>query len=172
MDKPQLPPVVRIGVTAPVYKDGATGQAGEALRTLEMQVLKSSNVEVIKVDALAGDCCDYVLATTVNQERAKSGFGGLKRLSTLRQMSPMIPGAGLSKAATVLQGAQMAANVANVASGIIAKSWVTLGYSLTTPSGQQVLNGIEKTKAKADGEDVITPIVDAAAAKIIAAAKR
>ncbi|MBV9034628.1 MAG: hypothetical protein JO182_09055 [Acidobacteriaceae bacterium] len=160
------PGVVRIGVIAPVYTSGA----GEALRTLEMQVLKSPNVEVIKLDALMGDCCDYVLASTVSQAKA-GGFGGLKGLSALRQMSPMVPGAGLTKAATVLQSAELAANVASVASGITAKSEVTFGYSLITRSGQQVLNQVEKAKAKTDGEDVITPMVQSAAAKILAAAK-
>ena len=164
------PGVVRIGVTAPFYTTGG-GQAAEALRALEMQALKGPNVDVIKLDALTGDCCDYVLATTVNQAKAKGGFGGLKGLSALRQMSPMIPGAGLAKAATVLQGAETAANVASVASGITAKSEITLGYSLTSRSGQQVLNGMEKAKANAFGDDVITPMVQTAAAKIIAAAK-
>jgi hypothetical protein len=165
------PGVVRIGVTTPFYMNGARGPAAEALRTLEMQVLKGSNVEVIKLDALTGDSCDYVLTTTVNQAKSHGGFGGLKGLSALREMSPIIPGAGLMKAATVLQGAEMAANVASVASGIAAKSEVTFGYSLSSRSGQQVLNGMEKAKAKADGDDVITPMVQAAVAKIIAAAK-
>jgi len=165
------PGVVRIGVIAPVYTSGAGGGAAEALRTLEMQVLKGPNVEVIKLDAMTGDCCDYILATTVNQAKASGGFGGLKGLSALRQMSPMIPGAGLTKAATVLQSAEMAANVASVASGIAAKSEVTFGYSLTTRSGQQVLNQVEKAKAKADGDDVITPMVQTAAVKILATAK-
>ena len=166
------PGVVRIGVTAPFYTNGGGGQAAaEALRSLEMQLLKSANVEVIRIDAAAPNCCDYLLTTTVNQLKASGGFGAFKGLSALRQMSPIIPGAGMMKAATVLQGAEMAANVASVASGITAKSEVTFGYSLTTPSGQQLLNGMEKAKAKADGDDVITPMVQAAAGKIIAAAK-
>lgn len=165
------PGVVRIGVTAPVYTNGAGGQAAEALRSIEMQVLNGSNIEAVKLDALTGDCCDYILATTVNEVKAKGTFGGLKGLNALRQMSPMVPGPGLTKAATVVQGAQMAATVASVASGIVAKSEVTFGYSLTSRSGQQALNGLEKGKAKADGDDVITPMVQTAAAKIIAAAK-
>jgi hypothetical protein len=166
------PGLLRIGVTAPVYTNGGGAPAAEALRNVEMQILKALNVEAIKVDALTPGCCDYVLTTSVIQQKAKSGFGGFKGLSALRQMSPMLPGAGLTKAGTILQGAQVAANVASVASGITAKSEVTFGYSLTTSTGQQVVNGMEQAKPKADGEDVITPMVQVAAAKIVSAAKR
>jgi hypothetical protein len=62
---------------------------------------------------------------------------------------------------------------ANIASNIKAKDEITLEYKLEAVGGAQpALSKTEKAKAKSDGEDVLTPLIERAAEAIVAAAMK
>jgi hypothetical protein len=52
------------------------------------------------------------------------------------------------------------------------KDELTLGYRLESAEGTVLLDKKEKRQAKADGEDLLTPLVQAASEQVVAAAKR
>ncbi len=52
-------------------------------------------------------------------------------------------------------------------SGVKAKAEVTFDYTLNTVDGASVLRDTQKAKAKTDGEDVVTPMVQKAATSIV-----
>ena len=52
------------------------------------------------------------------------------------------------------------------------KDELTLGYRLESAEGMVLLDKKEKRQAKADGEDLLTPLVQTASEQIVAAAKR
>jgi porphobilinogen deaminase len=51
------------------------------------------------------------------------------------------------------------------------KDELTLAYRLETPDGKALVEEKDKRKAEQDGEDLLTPMVEKAAEKIVAAAK-
>ena len=60
----------------------------------------------------------------------------------------------------------------NYATTTRTKDELTLGYRLESAEGAVLLDKKEKRQAKADGEDLLTPLVQAASEQIVAAAKR
>jgi hypothetical protein len=60
----------------------------------------------------------------------------------------------------------------NYAITIRNKDELTLGYRLEAADGTLLAEKREKRSAKADGEDLLTPLVQVAAEAIVAAAKR
>ena len=60
----------------------------------------------------------------------------------------------------------------NYATTTRTKDELTLGYRLESADGAVLLDKKEKRQAKADGEDLLSPLVQAASEEIVAAAKR
>ncbi len=89
-------------------------------------------------------------------------------------MAGMVPVLGMAGRAGAIVGqaaAQTALSAAGqVASGVKAKSEVSLEYQLIAPGATSPLAAnSERAKAQSDGQDVITPMVEHAAAAITGA---
>jgi hypothetical protein len=69
-------------------------------------------------------------------------------------------------------GAAGAAATTAYASTFQAKDELSLTYRLESPDGKALVEGKEKRKAKADGEDMLTPMVEKAAGAVAAAVSR
>ncbi len=174
------PKLTRIGISLPRADLGQGFQgptAGESLRLLESQYLKGPKIEVVmltsllesQVEAEAKEKeCDYVVASAMTQKKS-SGMGFLKAATTLSSMTPIGAMAGAAGAATAAASAAAAAGgAASMSSQVRAKNEVTFEYHMFAPGNKTpVLENKAMAKAKTDGEDVITPLVEAAATSIV-----
>jgi hypothetical protein len=117
--------------------------------------------------------CDYILYSGLSQQAPKkSGFGLLKNAHAMTGMMPVIGMSGRTGAIVGQAAATTALGVAGeLSSGVKAKSELTLEYRLTAPgAAEPVAANTEKSKADSDGQDVITPMVEHAAAAVLGAA--
>lgn len=176
---PKKPGTVRIGIFMPQYDLGGPGgpTAGESVRTAEEQFLTGPKIEVIRVSALLPiqataeakeKQCDYVLVSSLSQKKSSGGgFGALRTLSAATPVAAMIPGAGMAGVAASQSLAIASSTAVMASSGVKAKSEVSFEYSLNAADGTSVLRDAQKTKAKTDGEDVVTPMIQKAATSIV-----
>src|ERR1700724_2841574 len=167
----------RIGVPLPKTQltQAAPGtDSSEALRKSLMSFMAGPAIEIVpiiarlqsQIDAEAKEqTCDFVLYSALTQKHSGgSGLGSLKNGGTsLISMVPMVGMAGGRPGMVAAQAASAAAGAA-MSSSIKAKDDVSFEYKLM-PAGatQALIAKLEKSKATADGEDVITPLVEHAA---------
>jgi len=121
---------------------------------------------------LAG--CPYLLIPTIKHERKTGGGGMLGKVASgaVQQGAWAVSGAARSTVGRVVAGA--AAGAATSAANDYAatsrtKDELTLSYRLESASGAPLLERSEKRKAKSDGEDLLTPLVQRAGEAIAAA---
>lgn len=173
------PGVVRIGIFMPQYDLGGSAglTAGESVRTVEEQYLSGPKTEIVRISALLPvqataeakeKGCDYVLVTSLTQKKSSGGFGALRTLSAATPMAAMIPGAGLAAMAASQSLAIASTTAVMASSGVKAKAEVTFEYGLNSVEGASVLRDAQKAKARTDGEDVVTPMIQKAATNIVA----
>jgi hypothetical protein len=116
--------------------------------------------------------CRYLLFTTVKQVR-KTGSGLLRRMAgSAAENGAWQVAAGGAGAGSVTRmmaaSAAVGAATTNFASAVQVKDELTLEYRLESADGQALLGKTEKRKAKSDGEDLISPLVQRAAEAIAA----
>jgi hypothetical protein len=168
----KAPGTMRIGIVQPrVQMSGAdAAQSAEAVRNILAGYLQGPTIEVAllgarlpsqyRVEARQADC-DFVLSTTLLHKRGGAAGAGSRALGALSGYAPYVPGADYAKAAivtTVLQTAQ------DFAATIKARDDMSLAVKLETPDGgKPLIDTTQKRKAKSDGEDLLTPLVEGAA---------
>jgi hypothetical protein len=176
------PGIVRIGITMPKAQLGQGQQgpsAGEPLRVMLTQYLAGPAVETIAIVALLPDQmeaeaksrqCDFLVYSSLTQKKPTGGMGFLKNASSLSNMIPMVGMVNSVGAIAASSAAATAAQAATLSSGVKAKSDVVLEYHMTAVDNPAtpVLNTTLDAKATADGEDVITPLVEKEATAIMA----
>ena len=176
------PGIVRIGITMPKAQMGQGAQgpaAGEPLRVMLTQYLAGPSVETIAIVALLPDQmeaeakskqCDFLVYSSLTQKKPTGGMGFLKNASSLSNMIPMVSMVNSVGAMAASSAAATAAQAATLSSGVKAKSDVVLEYHMTAVDNPAtpVLNTTLDAKATADGEDVITPLVEKEATAIMA----
>jgi hypothetical protein len=169
----------------------ATGVDGDAmtfansLRDLFAGYLTGPSVRAINLEApLASQAieearrkeCDYVLLTKVAKKR--DGGGGWGKVLGQAAGSAAyygVPYYGGGAAAAATRGAIVAGAhaVSTLASTTRAKDELTLEFRLgTVDTVQRAAPKVEKAKAKSDGEDLLTPLVEKAAEAIAGAIVR
>jgi len=186
---------IRIGVVAikTQLKQDATGQdMAEVIRTRWYSFLGGPTTEIIPLDAripvqanleAAKKECDYILYSAVSQKAKGSFLGGFIKVAVpvLANAVPVgVPGgSGMAQSTgqtisnSVQEGAKDAAkNMAtSAASKIKASDQVTLDYVFVkVNSTESPLTKSLKAKAKADGEDIISPLIEQAATQILGVA--
>jgi hypothetical protein len=115
--------------------------------------------------------CNHVLTLTLNRKRS-GGTGLMGRIvgQTGYTAAWGIPGGSIASA--VVRGATVAVAqaVSDIASSTKAKDEMRFGYTLTALDGRPGLGPkTESAKAKTDGEDLLTPLVQRSAEAIVAA---
>jgi hypothetical protein len=192
---PRAPGKIRIGI-APAQAQlgqGNNAQAdyGTPIRNAIVFLMNGPAIEIAALDSrlpiqtqaeAQQKQCDFVLFSNVTVKHSGGGFG--KFMKAAGPMSSMIPMAGVAKGmggAMASQAAGMAAQAAaqaaqqsaiNQLAGfngqIKSKDDVTIVYQLI-PTGQNNprLENTLKGKAKSDGEDVMTPLIQEAANTIL-----
>jgi hypothetical protein len=123
---------------------------------------------------LAG--CPYLLIPTIKHERKTGGGAILGKVASgaVQQGAWSVTGATSSTVGRVVAGAAAGAATSaayDYAANSRSKDELTLSYRLESPGGGVLLEKSDKRKAKSDGEDLLTPLVQRAAEAIATATK-
>jgi hypothetical protein len=176
---PEKPHVIRIGVAAPdtqIGQSNGMGSVSDPIRSMLIQYLNGPGLEIVPIKAMLPTqieaeakekACEYVLYSSVTQKKG-GGIGFLKAASLASSFTPIGAMAGATRAATAAAGTAAAAQAASVSSAVKAKTEYTLTYKLGAPGNTTpVLTNSATAKAKNDGDDVITPLIQQAATAIL-----
>lgn len=143
--------------------------------SLAVQPLSARLPSQVREEAkLAG--CRFLLLPTVKHER-KTGGGLLGKVASgaVQQGAWAVSGSAGSTVERVVAGAAAGAAssaVSGYASGSRQKDELSLSYRLEAAAGKVLLEKTERRKAKSDGEDLLTPVVQRAAEAIAEAAAK
>jgi hypothetical protein len=194
---PKKEGIKRIGVVSPKAQMGHGTSLQDASEPIKQTIISYLSGPGFEIVALSGKIpaqntaeakekqCDYILFTSVTHKKGGSGFGGFMKLAA--PVAGMIPNlsamGGASGGAmtgmvtqTVLQAAteattqqNAAQEIANISgSSIKAKDEITMEYKLFSSSDNaQLIANTLKLKAKQNGEDVITRLVEQLATTIV-----
>jgi len=142
--------------------------------TLVTKPLNSRLESQVREEAKTASC-PYLLLSTVKHERKTSGGGLLHRMigsaaqqgawSAAGAASGSIPGRIAATAAAEAASAAAAA----YANSVRVEDEITLRYRLEASDGRVLVNASDKRKAKSNGEDMLTPLVQHAAEAVAAA---
>jgi hypothetical protein len=169
-----------VGVVLPSVNgiEGDATSMGSVVRELFTSYLKGPSVQVLELEArLTSQAmaearqknCGHVLLATVTRKRGGGSAFGKIMGGAAGAAAWSIPGGG-SVGSAVARGAAWGATqaVASLAASTKAKDEMRLEYRLSSPDGATTLGpATEKRKAKADGEDILTPLVEKAAEAIV-----
>lgn len=168
-------------VEASASSDAAISAVREAFTsyltgpTLRAQALQARLASQARLEAREAGC-PYLLLTTVKHEKKRgSGLFGRVAAGAARQGAWEAGVASGSTAGRIAgQAAYGAAGEAvyNYAAAFHAKDELTLSHRLESPDGKVLAEGKEKRKAKADGEDLLTPMVQKAAESVAVVVSR
>lgn len=119
--------------------------------------------------------CPYLLLATLEHKRGGGGLVG-RMATSAAQQGVWEAGVGSASAAGRIAG-QAAYGAASQAASTYAasvhnKDEVTLAYRLEQGDGKALLDKSDKRKAKADSEDLLTPMVQQAAEAIVGVISR
>lgn len=179
---------VKVGIVMPKASFTTEGvdnnQMALGIREAVAGYFQGTEVEIVALEAripqaLASEAkekgCAYILNVAVSQKKGGGGFG--KMFATVAPIvSSVVPMAGVAGgvagqvASSVAQTAVMSA--ANMSSNTKAKDTITLEYSLNAVEGGAVkVSNSAKAKAKSDGEDVLSPMMEKMAESVLVAVK-
>lgn len=145
----------------------ATYLTGPTLRAVELDARLPSQA----VQEAQQKQCDRVLLVTIVQKHRGGGSAiGQAVGQAAGTAAWYIPGGGVGAAVARSTGEGVASAVSSIASGTRAKDELQMEYTLKTVAGQTLLKRSDKAKAQANGEDLITPLVERAAMAIAAIA--
>lgn len=174
----------RLGVVA--VKTTSVGQGlnaqqfSEGIQNSLAEYLKAPNVEVVMLESkLASQLpeearqknCDYVISLVAAHKKGGSGaFGMLKTVApALTMVVPVVGMAGGMAGAIAGQAAAGAVTTAaSVSGGMKAKDSLQLDLTMQkNGAAETVLTRQYKAKAKSDGEDILSPLIEQIAQAII-----
>lgn len=176
--------VIRIGLAG--IKPGSVGDGMNAqalagsVQTSFDRYLKGTGVEIVLIEARLPSAieqeardsdCDFVLYAQVTHKRSGGGFGGLRNIGNV--LGGAIPiGGGVAGQVATEAARQTIYTAADAAASIKAKDELTLDVNLKKTDGSAALTRQFKTKAKSEGEDIISPLVEQATQAIVDFAKK
>ncbi len=140
--------------------------AGPGITPVPLQ----SKLQSLVRDEAKQSNCSFLLLPTFKHVHKTSGAGMLGKAALGAVQAGSYEVGGASAATRVAAGAARgAANQAewHYASSVKTKDEMTLSYRLESPTGQMLSENKSSGKAESDGEDVLTPLVQKAAEKIV-----
>jgi hypothetical protein len=157
--------------------EGNATDVATSLRDVFASYLTGPSLQVVALEArLASQAmeeaaqrhCSHVLTVTLNRKR---GGGSFSRIAGQAAGTAAwhVPGGG-SVGSAVVRGAAIgtAQAVAAVAAATRAKDEMQIEYRVSSPTGTTEIGPTrDKRKAKIDGEDLLTPLVEKAAGTIV-----
>ena len=193
---PKAPGKIRIGVAPPDAQVGQGSNTGAdystPIRNAEVALMNGPAIEIAALDShipmqLQAEAqqkqCDFILYSSVAVKHASSGgFGKFAKMAgPMASMTPigaMAHGMGGAVAASAASAAASAAaqsaqqqamnQLAGFNGQIKSKDDVTVQYQLVgTGQSSPILQNTLKAKAKSDGEDVLTPLLQQTATSVL-----
>jgi hypothetical protein len=178
--------VVRIGLAC--VKTGAVGQGlnandlAAAIQNTLIQYLKVPNLEVVTLGAKLASAidteakqkeCDYVIYANASHKKG-GGFGNM--FGSTLGMAVASTGIGHTGSTVGNIAGQIATqaivSAATVSSNVKSKDEITLDLKLNKIDGTQAFAKIYKAKAKSDGDDIVSNVVEQAAQAIVTSVGR
>jgi hypothetical protein len=173
---------VCIALTLPSVQgvDGPAANYGTGVRDLFASYLTGPSIKTITLEArLPSQAalearqkeCDQVLLASVTRKRSEGKTGGI--LGQAAGIAVMRTPLGGGVTGAVASGATWAGGEAiyRFSSQVRAKDEIELSYRLGSPDVVEAAKPVtSKAKAKTDGEDVLTPLIEKAASAIVASA--
>ncbi len=190
--QPKPQGTIRIGIVAVKTKlgqDDSGQEASEAIRGQWISYLSGPTVEVVAIEARISvqinieaeqKGCDFVLYSSLSKKSKLSIFGNLIKV-VVPVLTSQIPTSGNadpnnSDVNTTQQTVtQAGTDIANnmIAAKTVAKDVITLDFNLMAVNGATpTLKNSLKAKAKSDGEDVFSPLIEQAAGEVLQAAMK
>ena len=177
---------IRIGIAS--VKTGAVGEGitasdlSTAVQNTFAEYLKVPNVEVVQLEtkltsAVAAEAqqkeCDVVLYVTVSHKKGGGGFGmfGKALGSAVAQTGFGHTGSTAGNIAANV-AARTVVSASSMSSQVKAKDEITLEAKLDRVGGASALAKVFKAKAKQNGDDIISQVIEQAAEAIVAAIGR
>ena len=175
--------VIRIGLAA--VKTGAVGESmnatdlAAAIQNTLVSYLKVPNVEVLPLEArltsaIAAEAqqkeCDYIIYTNVSHKKGGGGgFGGMFGQALGTAIGQTGIGHTGSTAGNIAGHVATRAivNATTVSANVKSKDEITLDVKLNKVDGASALGKVYKVKAKSNGDDIISQIVEQAAQDIV-----
>lgn len=175
---------IRLGITS--VKTASVGegidaqQFGAAIQTSITEFLKSPNVEIVVIEAKLPSAIeaeskekviDYLISATASHKKGGGGFGKMfgavaPMIGAVVPMAGAVGGVAGAIAGQVVSTAIITA--ATMSQNVKAKDSVELNVLMQKTSDKSVVLIKQlKGKAKSDGEDVITPLIEQTAQAII-----
>ena len=163
--------------------DGTAAELAGGLRDLTSSFLKGPSLRTVALEARLPDQaleearaqgCSAVLTLTLTRKRG--GGGGLGRVlgDAAGAAAWHMPYGGSSAKSTAIRSAAIAGSTAasTIASNTRAKDEMQIEYRLASNTGVTLHEGKDRAKASADGEDLVTPLVERMAGAVAAMAPR
>ena len=183
---PKKEGAIRIGVvmSKAQMSDGVPAtQSAEAVRNTFIGYLNGPSIEVVALNARLPEQaieearqsqCDYILYSGLTQKKGGGGMFGKVIGNVAGAAGSVIPyGGGAGEVAARTAATTAIYTTAAIATSIKAKDELTLEYKLQTTADQKtVVSNTSKAKAKSDGEDVITPMIQTAAQAMVSAVRK
>ena len=184
---PKKEGTIRIGLVG--VKTGAVGDGltasdlAAAVQNTLMQYMKVPNLEVVALDAKLSSAieseakqkeCDYVMIATASHKKGGGGFGGMFGQALGTAVGSVGLGHTGSTAGNIAGhiATQAIVTATSVSANVKAKDEISLDVKLNKIDGSSALAKVYKAKAKANGDDIITQVVEQAAQAAVAAAGR
>ena len=182
---PKREVVTRIGIVMPKAQmtGGDSAQAAAALRNTFASFLNSPNIELVALNArlpsqaleeAKQSGCDYILQASLTQKKGGGGMFGKALGNIATSAIGHLPGgsnAGEAAARTVAVTSVYTA--ADISRTVKSKDELTLEYKLeSTDAARPGVASSAKAKARSDGEDIFTPLVEKAAQAVVDAIAR
>lgn len=176
--------VIRIGLAT--VKTGAVGEGitandlALAVQNTLMTFLRVPNIEIVPLEARLSSAidaearqkeCDYVIHASVSHKKGGGGFGkmfGSALGSTIARTGIGHTGSAVGNIAGQV-ATQAVISATSVSSQMKSKDEVTLDIALNRIAGGSALTKQYKAKAKSDGDDIISQVIEQAAEAIVAA---
>ena len=180
------PGVIRIGLVLPKVQvnAGNPAQQAEGVRNGFAQYLKGSNVEVMNLSASLPSAvieearqnqCDYVLYVSMTVKKGGGGSMFGRAIGNIAgSAAGHIPGGGSAATGAARSAAITGVyTTAAIAASIKAKDELSLEYKLDkTETASTTVSNTAKAKAKSDGDDILSPLIESAAQTIVSTIRR
>ena len=180
---PKRDGVVRIGlanVKTGTIGDGITAaDLASAVQNTLIQYLKAPNVEVVPLEAKLSNViesearqkeCDYIIFTTVSHKKGGGGgFGSMfgKALGTAIGQTGIGHTGSVAGNIAGQVATQAIVSATTVSAQVKSKDELTLDVRATKADGTSALANTYKAKAKSNGDDIVSQVVEQAAQAIV-----
>jgi hypothetical protein len=171
----KAPGVVRIGVVRPQLEihSAEPQSSAESVLLMLADYLQGPTIEIALLAArlpsqyaieAAGAECDFVLTLSLTHRRGRMSEALGKTLETFAAHATQLPSGDLGSSAVM---SQVLSSVGDLAASVKARDQMELVFRLVAAgSAAPVLDEAVKRRAKSDGEDLLTPLVQHAAQAI------